>query len=138
MDALNFEAIKVALKQDKNGYVLTLSLHPDEIPEVLLRDWVGARYMVAMVRLNQDEQPMDRQEEFSGDRAVNRAAILCRNPEFWSFLQQDGSIFEESESEAAEWLRGHLGIRSRAELKTNMNARIELEKLEMRFSKWKK
>jgi hypothetical protein len=36
--ALQFEARKVALKQDRTGYVLTLSLHPDEIPVELLRD----------------------------------------------------------------------------------------------------
>ena len=32
--ALQFEARKVALKQDRTGYVLTLSLHPDEIPDL--------------------------------------------------------------------------------------------------------
>ena len=35
-----------ALKQDKTGFVLTLNMHPDEIPEELLRDFVGARYQV--------------------------------------------------------------------------------------------
>ena len=29
------EAIKVAIKQDATGYVLTLRIHPDEIPEQL-------------------------------------------------------------------------------------------------------
>jgi hypothetical protein len=31
MDALQFEAVKVALKQDRTGFVLTLNIHPDEI-----------------------------------------------------------------------------------------------------------
>jgi len=49
--ALQFEARKVALKQDRTGYVLTISIHPDEIPEELLRDFVGSRYGCALVRI---------------------------------------------------------------------------------------
>ncbi len=48
--ALQFEARKVALKQDRTGFILTLSLHPDEVPEEILRDFVGARYACAVVR----------------------------------------------------------------------------------------
>jgi hypothetical protein len=55
--ALQFEARKVALKQDRTGYVLTLSLHPDEIPVELLRDFVGSRYACALVRIQDDESP---------------------------------------------------------------------------------
>ena len=58
MRALQFEAVKIALKQDRSGYVLTLNLHPDEIPDELLRDFVGSRYGVAMVRINDDETPV--------------------------------------------------------------------------------
>ena len=57
METLQFEAVKVALKQDKTGYMLTLNIHPDEIPEGLMRDFVGARYQVVMVRLNGEEKP---------------------------------------------------------------------------------
>ena len=53
--AMQFECRKVALKQDRSGFVLTLSIHPDEIPEELLRDFVGSRYGVAMVRIQDDE-----------------------------------------------------------------------------------
>ena len=51
MNALQFEAVKIALKQDKTGFVLTLNIHPDEIPDELMRDFVGARYGVAMARI---------------------------------------------------------------------------------------
>jgi hypothetical protein len=78
MRTLQFEAVKVALKQDKTGYVLTLCMHPDEIPEDLLRDFVGARYQVVMVRLNGDDRPTDRQNEFAGDRATKIAGVLRR------------------------------------------------------------
>ena len=55
MKTSQFEGVKVAIKQDKTGYVLTLSIHPDEIPDEVLRDFVGSRYQVVMVRLNTDE-----------------------------------------------------------------------------------
>ena len=50
MKTSQFEAVKVAIKQDKTGYVLTLSIHPDEIPEEVMRDFVGARYQVVALR----------------------------------------------------------------------------------------
>ncbi len=33
METSQFEAVKVGLKQDSSGYILTLRIHPDEIPE---------------------------------------------------------------------------------------------------------
>jgi hypothetical protein len=137
MKTLQFEAVKVALKQDKTGYVLTLCMHPDEIPEELLRDFVGARYQVVMVRLNGDDQPTDRQNEFVGDRATKIAGVLCRSPEFWNYLLDQRFIEHGSDVEATNWLRSQLGVRSRTELKTNQEARIRLDSIYMEFMKWK-
>ena len=36
METSNFEAVKVAIKQDSSGYILTLRMHPDEA-----RTWPG-------------------------------------------------------------------------------------------------
>ena len=58
METLNFEAMKLRLTQDGTGFVLALRVHPNQIPEPLVRDFVGARYMVAMVRINDDEEPV--------------------------------------------------------------------------------
>lgn len=77
---MNFEAVKVALKQDKNGFILTLCIHPDQIPEELLRDFVGARYGVAMVRINDDETPV------VYTNRSNKAQSLVNLPVFQSFL----------------------------------------------------
>lgn len=133
----HFEAVKVALKQDKTGYVLTLNIHPDDLDERILRDYVGARYQVVMVRINGDEQPMDRQDEFSGDRAVKIAGLLCRDPVFWEYLHDDGQIIEAAEQEATDWLREYLGVRSRSDLKINPEARARLDSIYMEFATWK-
>ena len=137
MKTLQFEAIKIALKQDKTGFVLTLNMHPDEIPEELLRDFVGARYQVVMVRLNDHDQPIDRQAEYEGERAVRISATMCRDPAFAEFLVDTGNLFEAGPDEAATWLRDELNLTSRAELKTNHEARIRLDGIYKDFLKWK-
>jgi hypothetical protein len=137
MKTLQFEGVKVALKQDKTGYVLTLSMHPDDIPEDLLRDFVGARYQVVMVRVGVDEAPMDRQAEFEGDKAIRLAGLLCREPKFWKYLYADDQIFEEDEQSCTDWLRNYLGVQSRTELKTKPEARVLLNKIIKEYNEWK-
>jgi hypothetical protein len=136
MKTLQFEGVKVALKQDKTGYVLNLSMHPDDVPEELLRDFVGARYQVVMVRLDGHEEPMDRQREYEGDRAIRIAGLLCRDPKFWQFLHEDNQILEATEKEATDWLRDYLNIPSRSELKTNPQARIMLDTIHKDYNAW--
>ena len=137
MKTMQFEGVKVALKQDKTGYVLTLSMHPDDIPEELLRDFVGARYQVVMVRIGADESPLNR-EEFIGDKTVRIAGLLCRDPKFWKYLYDGGQIFEEEEGMAADWLRHRLNIKSRSELKTREIAQSEFYIILEEFNKWNK
>lgn len=137
MKTIQFEGVKVALKQDRTGYVLTLSMHPDDIPEELLRDFVGARYQVVMVRIGADESPLNR-EEFIGDKTVRIAGLLCRDPKFWKYLYDGGQIFEEEEVMATDWLRHRLNIKSRSELKTREIARIEFYTILEEFNKWNK
>ena len=137
MKTIQFEGVKVALKQDRTGYVLTLSMHPDDIPEELLRDFVGARYQVVMVRIGADESPLNR-EEFIGDKTVRIAGLLCRDPKFWKYLYDGGQIFEEEEEMATDWLRYRLNIKSRSELKTREIARSEFYIILEEFNKWNK
>jgi len=107
---MNFECLKVALKQDRTGFVLTLKIHPDEIPEALIRDFVGARYGCALVRINDDETPV-----VYNDR-VMRAATLCKDKEFHGFL---GVLSEDT---AVEALYKYCRISSRSELNGNKKA----------------
>jgi hypothetical protein len=72
----------VALKQDRTGFVLTLALHPDELPEELIRDFVGSRYACVMVRLQDDESPTEYVNR------VQQAGMLCRLPEFQQFMSE--------------------------------------------------
>jgi len=137
METSQFEARKIALKQTKEGHVLNLAIHPDEIPEEILRDFVGARYMVVMVRLADTEAPMVRGEEYAGTRLVKQAGMLCRDRNFWDYLLEEGLIFERKEEDAVDWLCNYLDIVSRAELKTNEKAQNLFEKLNKEYQTWK-
>lgn len=134
MDHPQFEAVKVALKQTREGYVLTLNIHPDDLDERILRDFVGSRYMVVMARLNEEEQPMDRDKELP--KAVKLAGLLCRDKKFHEYLVARGEIFEASAKEATEWLRETLGVSSRSELGTNHTAAARLKSIHQDYKSW--
>lgn len=136
MDTLQFEAVKMAIKQDKNGYALTLSVHPDMIPEGLLRDFVGSRYQVVMVRINEDEQPMNRERELSRDY-VRTAGILCRDKQFHQFLVDANQVFEATEEVVTDWLKKELGVKSRTEIPQNPTAVSRLLSIQQEFNLWK-
>jgi hypothetical protein len=136
METLQFEGVKVAMKQDKTGYVLTLSVHPDEVPERLLRDFVGARYQVVMVRLDGEEKPMVRDLEHSGDQ-VRLAGMLCRDPSFQNFLLDAQQITEANEAQVIEWMKIELDIISRTEIREKPSAARRLKSIYQEFQAWK-
>ena len=135
---IQFEAIKAGLKQSKDGYILTMAVHPDEIPDDLVRDFVGSRYVVVMVRLDEHEQPMNRGNEFPGDHAVKMAGILCRDPDFWEWLHAKEWLMEKNEKTCTDWLISYLNIESRKELKTDVEARELFNRLNASFNNWRK
>ena len=132
METSQFEGKKVALKQTKDGHVLTLAIHPDETPDERLRDYVGARYMVVMVRLGDDEKPLNR-EEYVGGQMVKLAGMLCRDRRFWDYLYEKGLLLETNEEACVEWMKSYLNIQSRAELKTNLAAQRALKILNAEY-----
>lgn len=130
MNALQFEAVKVALKQDRTGFVLTLNVHPDEVPEELLRDYVGARYGVAMVRILEDESVVEYKN------LVKQAGILCRSVNFQSWLYEIGAINKKDEMNATQALYDLCKIKSRTELNGNQDAIRKFEGLVNEYEKW--
>ncbi len=55
--SVKFEAVKTSMMQDKNGTNIRLTIHPNDVPQDLHKDWVGSRDMVVMVKLNEDGTP---------------------------------------------------------------------------------
>ena len=136
METLNFESVKIAMKQDKEGYVLTLRVHPDEVPDALFRDFVGARYQTVMVRLGEDDRPMSR-EDILGRDLVRLAGIICREPEFARFLEAEYLLDTDQPDAVIHWIRAELDITSRSELKENEKARGRFIALNNEYQQWK-
>jgi len=136
-EPIQFEAVKTALRQSKEGYVLSLAVHPDDLPGDLMRDFVGSRYVVVMVRLGDDEQPIARDGDPEGETAVKLAGILCRDPKFWDWLHEKEWLMEKNEEAATEWLTDYLHIESRRELKSDREARDLFLALRRLFNAWR-
>ena len=135
--SIQFEGIKMGLRQSKDGYVLNLAVHPDDLPEDLMRDFVGSRYAVVMVRIGDDEQPLDRDAAFPGDNAVKIAGMVCRDKEFWEWVFHVSAVEVDSEEECRAWLCDHLCIEERRDLKTSSEARDSFNKLMKSFNAWR-
>jgi hypothetical protein len=113
-----------------------LRIHPDDVPEEILRDFVGARYMAVLVRINEDERPMNREQELAKDM-VRVSGMLCRDPKFWAFLEDAGEIFGQSEKAATEWMYQYLKVDSRADIPKSQAAIEKLLGMKEEFKTWK-
>ena len=132
--AVNFEAVKISMSQDRNGITLRLSLHPNECPPSLHTDWVGSRYMVAMVKLNDQEEPVVPEQEREIKKMISSAGMLCRNEDFGVFIGAE----DNTEESIANTMRAKLEIQSRTDLRNNSEAREKFKNLTEEFERWKK
>lgn len=133
--AENFEAVKVSMRQNKDGYVLTLAIHPDEVPEDILRDFVGSRYAVAMIRIGDDEMPYERPKT---NTYVATAGILAKDGLFQKWLDETGQVFGLGEAEAAQAICEFCEIQTRAQLATEIEAQHRLIEMRKEFEEWKR
>jgi hypothetical protein len=125
-----FECVKVAFSQDKNGYVLKLSIHPNDIPDDVITDPLGTRYKIGLIREDEQDNPTER-------RAVQAAGLLCRNPLFAIYLRsRHGSVHAVDEASTASALRDLLGCNSRSEI-AGQSARRMME-IASDFREWSK
>ena len=139
--ALKFEAVKVSMSQDKNGTNLRLCIHPDDVPQELHQHWVGSRYMVAMVKLTDEDEPELSEDQIRKQRLFKSAIMVCKEKSFWSYLDDNSHFGLEtsinSEEGCAKQLRDRLGISSRSELKTNNDALNRFENMLMDYRDYK-
>jgi hypothetical protein len=131
--AINFEAVKIAMTQDKNGLVLKLSIHPSDAPQDLVVAPVGSRYMIAAVLLNDQDEPVKGVKKREADTVITVAGALCRNNRFQDWLEATGMALDSSEKAAVEAVREFCGIKSRSEFSTNESARNKFKVLKDQF-----
>lgn len=90
-----------------------------------MRDFVGSRYACALVRIQDDESPTEY------NNRVQKAGMLCRDPQFQEFLKVD------NEDAAAAELCKHCGMDSRTELHGNEIAKAHFDGLIKDFDQWR-
>lgn len=133
--AISVEAVKVAMSQTKDGVKITLVLHPsDDINDLFVHP-VGSRYQVAMVLLDDENNPVMPKHKADTEKAVTAAAMMCREEAFQKWLVDQGYVLDQSEAAAIKGVHLLCGINSRAELRVNPEARQKFNDLRLKFSK---
>lgn len=74
----------------------------------------GHRFMVALVEIGDDEQPVQPQQK--GGEIAKLAGQFCNNPEFWKFLHAKHGWACSMPEDAAKLIRNRCHINSRSEL----------------------
>lgn len=136
--SISFEAVKTSLNQNKDGIILRLAIHPNDVPTALIQDWVGSRYMVAMTRLGEDDTPEGSEYLVRANKAIQSAGMLCNNEKFQRFLVELGSAEEVSSDAAQKAVRELTKVVSRAEFRTDKAALERFEELRTAFENWLK
>jgi hypothetical protein len=132
--AIGFEAVRYSMSQTKDGFKLTLVIHPSDIVPELTSHPIGTRYQVALVEVNDEGQPVKPKHKTDGEQAVAAAGMLCRQPQFQAWLLETGLTDEISEAHAADAVCKFCKIDSRAELATNPEALRLFNGLRLQFS----
>lgn len=127
---IELEAIKMAWRQDKDGYVLTLRVHPNDAQRELMADAIGTIYQVSLRKDGQQDNP-------SINRGVQAAGILCRSPLFQAHLRdryRRADIVDEAS--AVQLICDVVGVESRAEIKLSQTAQAKMMEIANGFRKW--
>src|SRR5690349_9811828 len=98
----------------------------------------GAEIPVAMARLRtaaNTDTPRD--EPKPPAKLAQLAGIVCNEGRFWRFLSENTQYTIDSADEAAKYVRLVCGVRSHAELDTNISAANLWRDLSAKYEAWK-
>lgn len=120
--AIHFEARKVSYRQTKEGVVVSLLVHPNEVAPELAAATLGTVYTVAMVEMSGDSQPVPAgatSQPWEKLKPSQQAGIRCNDPEFqtWLAASEGGVAPDEITTDyATSYVRAACGVKSRNEL----------------------
>ena len=61
-NAIHFEGVQYAYRKTRDGVVISFVVHPHDVPKGLADAPIGSRYIVALVQVGDDEQPVHQPE----------------------------------------------------------------------------
>jgi hypothetical protein len=105
------------------GRTVTFELPPDSdthpFRDLAIRQGkkAGQRFMLAVVQIDDQEEPVEQQKRLS-----QQAAILCKDETFWQFAAERSISKIDSEASCRAWMLSGAGITSRKEFDTNNRA----------------
>jgi hypothetical protein len=160
-NAIHCEAKKHAYRQTQDGVVVSFVLHPQEVPEGLATAPLGARYVLALVELNDDETPKEvmpsandrtrttdarpspsrgtpegAKRDWRDFQPAQQAGIRAGQPLFRAFLKEQQGYDCPTKDEAAYAIRDICGVESRAEIGPNHKALVIWHALDTKFQAW--
>ena len=144
---LQFEALKSSYRQSKDGFVIGLVIHPQEMPSELANAKIGTRYQCVLVELADDETPAKPEKvkpekaprEWQALSPTTQAGIRCEELSFVKFLSENyPTDWHESMHFPEECVRLICGVTSRKELETNHAAKVLWHQLDLHYQAWMK
>ncbi len=135
------EAKKHGYRQTQDGIVVSFVLHPNEVPDDLALSALGTRYMLALVRIGDDETPQPPEKATRPGRPFRdlprcqQAGILCNDETFqiWASKQGPKWNFSPTDVGARQFVLAECEITSRRELNTVIKAAVRWDGLLARF-----
>lgn len=164
------DAIKIAYRQSKDGFVVSFAIHPQDMPADLANADIGSQWQMRLVELDDNGNP----KEVMSDRAVQarpdettpvladpspvtsarayhpvapekrmtqRAAIMCTQPLFQTWLRQTNSAWAimnlgTAEQKAAELVRVYCGVPTRKDIVPGSQAARLWDEMLGKFEAW--
>lgn len=139
---IQVDAIKLAYRQNKDGFVVSFVIHPNDEHKKLANAAIGSQWQLRLVELDDDGNAPSSARDVVGQSAnvaapraeaskerrpftslplPQQAALLCQDPVFWAFINEewklnDGQPYAIDTETAAEAIRMRYCIHSRSEL----------------------
>ena len=134
------EAKKHGYRQTQDGIVVSFVLHPNEVPDDLALAALGTRYMLALVRIGDDETPQPPEAKrparsFASLPRSQQAGILCNDETFqrWASGVIGQPNLRFCTTRARQYVLDECGINSRCELDMGTSAAIKWDTLLAQF-----
>jgi hypothetical protein len=131
------EAKKHGYRQTQDGIVVSFVLHPNEVPDDLALAALGTRYMLALVRIGDDETPQSPKAKqpprpFASLPRSQQAGILCGDETFRRWVS--GQKGRNTSGEAIrEFVLNRCKVNSRRELDASYEASVLWDTLRGQF-----
>lgn len=148
--ATHCEVKKDALRQNQTGdWKVTFTVA--DIPANLITAPMGTRYVMALVQIGDDEEPVTPATETEGVAPVakerrerrsmkfaQRAGMLINDPVFWQWMTETRNYGPVPDAKTADWLlKCEVEVESKRDLDTNPDAAERYANLESRFLSYK-